>query len=141
MSKICFKCARRKRITEFYKHPMMADGHLNKCKECTKSDVRLNNRKTRRERREYERERYQQPERKAYGKAACELYRKIHPGLAKARSAVGCAIKSGRLVRGPCEVCGLAKSQAHHDDYRKPLDVRWLCFRHHREVHGQLIVE
>ena len=44
------------------------------------------------------------------------------------------AIRRGRLERLPCEVCG-AKAQAHHDDYSKPLDVRWLCKLHHEQVH------
>lgn len=38
-SKICFKCGIEKPITDYYVHKQMGDGHLNKCKNCTKNDV------------------------------------------------------------------------------------------------------
>ena len=44
------------------------------------------------------------------------------------------AIKTGRLVRQPCEVCG-EKAQAHHADYGQPLAVQWLCPLHHARQH------
>ena len=37
--KKCFKCSESKEISEFYKHPEMGDGHLNKCKQCTIKDT------------------------------------------------------------------------------------------------------
>ena len=39
-TKVCFKCEIEQPITEFYKHAQMEDGHLNKCKNCTKKDTK-----------------------------------------------------------------------------------------------------
>ena len=35
-----------------------------------------------------------------------------------------------------CEICGNPKVDAHHDDYSRPRDVRWLCRAHHRQHHA-----
>lgn len=60
-------------------------------------------------------------------------YNKSEKGIAsqKLRSAV----RYGKIVRQPCEVCQTPKAQGHHTDYSKPLDVKWLCPKHHREEH------
>lgn len=55
---------------------------------------------------------------------------------ANARSYANVYIKRGTLKKMPCEKCGEPKSQMHHDDYSKPLDVRWFCRPHHMELHG-----
>lgn len=56
----------------------------------------------------------------------------------KARDEVRKARLRGDLVPGPCERQGdgcQGKVQAHHDDYAKPLEVRWLCRKHHDDHH------
>lgn len=45
------------------------------------------------------------------------------------------AIKNGTLIPSPCEVCGRGQAEAHHDDYNKPLEIRWLCQDCHKEWH------
>ena len=45
-------------------------------------------------------------------------------------------VHQGKLIRGNCEVCFKPKAQGHHPNYCKPLDIRWLCPEHHRQVHS-----
>jgi hypothetical protein len=133
--KSCFKCQRTLPIANFYKHPKMGDGHLGKCKECTKKDVRVRYAATRPQRAAYERERNQRRERRAKRR---EYSNRQDPVKRAAWTAVSNAVRDGKLTPQPCEVCG-EEAQAHHEDYAKPLDVRWLCFVHHREHHGQVV--
>ena len=54
----------------------------------------------------------------------------------KSRVKVSRAVRNGRLVKGPCENCGSPETEAHHDDYGRPLDVRWMCRGCHENEHG-----
>jgi hypothetical protein len=53
----------------------------------------------------------------------------------KANKKVSIALRKGMLHAEPCEECGADKTEGHHDDYTKPLDVRWLCRKHHAQHH------
>lgn len=135
--KTCFKCGTEKPLSEFYPHPRMADGRLGKCKDCTRRDVAENREKRIVEVHAYDRDRYQRPERKAAVYRSKIRRMRLDPTKDYARKAVARALKSGRLVRQPCFYCGAPKVEAHHDDYSRPLDVRWACFKCHRErEHG-----
>ncbi len=117
----------------FYKHPRMADGYLNKCKNCAKKDVktRYYNPIARLKIIEYEKTREKNVERKRKKLIYQRRRRSKSPGKNRARYKVGRAIKDGRLIKKSCEVCRKEKTEAHHSDYRKYLDVTWLCRKHH----------
>jgi ribosomal protein S27AE len=72
---------------------------------------------------------------KEMAKRSGERQRQKHPDKYSARQAVLMAVRSGRLKKESCAACGETKVHAHHDDYSRPLDVRWLCEAHHRELH------
>jgi len=68
---------------------------------------------------------------------ATRAYRKANKKKTVAHGIVGFAIKTGFLTREPCQVCGADDVHGHHDDYAKPLSVRWLCPKHHKQWHSE----
>ena len=137
MQKFCFKCQTEKPIDEFYKHPEMADGHLNKCKECTKSDVTANRNARLLEARTYDSRRSKQPTRIAATTKSTRRWRQKNHRKYAAQVILNNAIRAGKIKRKPCERCG-AKAHAHHENYDKPLEVNWLCATHHSERHKEM---
>jgi len=138
-SKECFKCKTVKPLEEFYKHPSMPDGHVNKCKECNKNDVTANRNKNIERIRAYDRERAKNPERIQLNLEVNRAWRAEDKRRQVAHNAVARAIRNGSLVRVPCVKCGEQKSLAHHEDYDKPLDVMWLCQPCHKQRHKELL--
>lgn len=57
---------------------------------------------------------------------------------ANARSYASVYVRRGLLVKLPCENCGDNHVQMHHDDYDRPLDVRWLCRPCHLALHAAI---
>jgi hypothetical protein len=122
--KTCFKCHVEKPVEDFYKHAAMADGHLGKCKACTKLDMRVD-RATKPRVREYDRERAKLPHRAALRTRIQKEWRQKHPDRQKAHNA---AARAGIIAPTLCEGCGLPKRlDKHHHDYSRPLAVVWLC--------------
>lgn len=150
--KTCFKCHSPKPYGDFYKHPQMGDGYLGKCKECTKADTIANRAAKVDYYRHYDRVRNSEEHRvrgrKEYSKT--EAYR-----VSTAKGSRRWAKKNPRkkaaqvlfnnrkkvdpsLGTKPCVRCGNPKAQAHHENYDYPLDVVWLCAKHHAERHKEM---
>ena len=148
-SKECFKCNIEKPLTEFYKHLAMSDGHLNKCKDCTKSDALRHRLENSEKLKAYDQKRAMLPHRVLarlkYAKTergkqviAClhKRWRDENQLKRKAQNMVNNALRDGKITKPDICGCGRAgRIEGHHDDYAKPLEVRWLCVPCHREVH------
>lgn len=155
MIKKCFKCEKTKPINEFYKHPQMGDGHLNKCKECTKKDATGVRNANLEYYQAYDRNRASLPKRIKKRKEVAERWRK-DPKLRMITNArkkewvknnsvkrgahllVQNAVKRGDIKKLPCIICGNKRSDAHHEDYHYPLNVVWLCKKHHMARHREI---
>lgn len=148
--KTCFKCGEEKSLDEFYKHPRMADGHLNKCKSCTRGDVSKNREEKLDYYQQYDRDRGNLPHRvesryeyvrteggRAARARAGKAYNEREELRYKAHYTLTNAIRDGKFRRECiCEEClSFDKVEGHHDDYRFPLEVRWLCEECHKDWH------
>lgn len=68
-------------------------------------------------------------------------WREKNPLKRWAHVATASALRYGLLDRKPCEICGAEPTDAHHADYSKPMQVRWLCRKHHKAEHARLKAE
>ena len=123
--KTCSKCGENKPRSEFYARPEAADGLRSKCKLCFRA---------------YMKARIKQYRRTARGKATKRAsrheYRARYPERQAAMKAVENALRKGLMVSMPCSVCGTGIDvHAHHANYARQLDVKWLCGFHHKAVH------
>jgi len=134
--KTCSRCGIEKHISEFQKRKASPDGLTASCKKCLS---------------EYDKSRANLPHRvknridyaatergiESSGRAKKAWIEK-NPTKRKAQHLVNNAIRDKKLFKEPCSVCGSShRTHAHHDDYSKPLNVRWLCYQHHKDWHAE----
>lgn len=139
-SKTCFKCHQDKQLSDFYAHPAMADGHLNKCKVCARKDSCEHRSSNLDSVRAYDRERSKHPDRLKAMTAQAKKWRQEDRRRMAAHNAVTRAVRKGDLVRSPCERCGRADSLGHHENYDRKLDVIWLCQPCHKKRHQEMVI-
>ena len=73
-----------------------------------------------------------------YLKDKQRVYREKFPDKKYCHSLISDYIRNGWLTKKPCEKCGKEKTEAHHEDYSKPLDINWLCKSCHMKRHKEL---
>jgi hypothetical protein len=117
----------------------MADGHLNKCKLCTKTDVKNHRFGPYREKiLAYDRKRSKTDHRKQSSAIRNKNDYQKFKKRRQANQLLRRAILKGLVKKWPvCFVHSCNKRpEGHHPDYSKPLDVVWLCPEHHRQAHA-----
>jgi hypothetical protein len=116
--KTCSKCGEEKPEFEYALNKKSKSGRVNACKRCLAAVRRS------------------VPQ--SIKSAQTVAHKRANPDRASARLNVYKMVRKGRMERQPCIVCGNPESQAHHEDYAKPLDVVWLCRFHHLHRHEAL---
>ena len=146
--KVCRKCGVKKVLTEFYREPHRG-GLRSQCKECMKirgrgyhGSHRAEERVRLRDWREKNPEKARAQSLRNLEKHKEEFYEqrrlkaRSEPEKSYARNQLNYAIKTGKVARKVCGECGNEKAEGHHPDYSKPLEVQWLCRRHHLRHHA-----
>lgn len=119
LKKECWTCKKELPVTAFCKNRTKSDGFAASCKMCH----------TKRTKTPADIERHRKSQR-------------VYEQKNKEKIAAHRYVYNHKLTKLPCEICGNKKTVAHHDDYSKPADVRWLCHSHHVAHHyGKLPIK
>lgn len=147
----CTKCKKLKPEDRFYRCNGRNTGRQIWCKNCGLDQSRKyrKTKKFKQYRREYHQRGYVKARIRAYtakpevrqkrGKQCRESYLR-NKGRYKARylsahKRLHLAVKRGLLTPKPCQICGKHPAEGHHPNYKKPLEVIWLCRSHHQKLH------
>ena len=135
VKKTCFKCGRELPLDEFYKHPAMKDGHLNKCKDCTKRDMKVQYEKN------IESPEYIEKERER----GREKYRRYRYGTAgnssEKRREKNHRFPSVRSTKARMHVVTDAGMDLHHWNYKLQKNVILLPRNIHHRLHQQITLD
>lgn len=134
-TKKCSKCLLIYSSYLFPKDRQKVDGIYPACKECCRKRNRRYACSHTTLIKEKYKDIYKTPKEKERLRNLAEIMRKKYPEKMMARRQVFLALSRGSITKEICECCSDSKVHAHHEDYSKPLEVRWLCGKHHRELH------
>jgi len=132
----CTKCKVVKKPTEFAKDKRRLNGCVSECRKCQSArerklresrDHKLLTSQMLAKRRFYEKNRESE-------RIRCRNYKRNHkkqrdPIKERARYAVWYAVKTGKIKKPQnCTKCmSTERIHGHHHDYKKPLEIEWLC--------------
>lgn len=151
--KTCKYCFIEKPFDDFYKNLEMADGYHNKCKVCWKSYSKKYKLDNAEKYKKYYQDLSKTDKRRESHRLILKRWRADNKELSlkrtqenrlknplkyAAHTAVNNALKLKKITREPCIKCGSLKTDAHHEDYSKPLEVIWFCRIHHAERHVEI---
>jgi len=150
-TKTCRGCNQNLSFEDFYVNYQMADNRLNHCKECVKTRVSKHRENNIERIQAYDRKRGLTEKRKEKnriysktinGKEKMKMgnrkWKAKNPVKRAAHVILGNAIQSAKIKKQPCEVCGCTtRIHGHHDDHNFPLSVKWLCQKHHAQLHRE----
>jgi hypothetical protein len=147
--KNCKTCKKLLSVENFYSHKAMKDGRLNICKDCTCKRVKKHRVENIEAIQSYDRKRgktkqrrdavkkYQEENRAMFNEIK-RAWRLVNKHKVKAQYKARMAWLKGLINKKPCEVCGETEVEGHHPNYDEPLNVIWLCTKHHAELHAEI---
>ena len=145
--KTCKRCNESLPLDSFHRHSGFKDGRRTICKKCANAqsrqyyndnrDQHLETCRNWQSRNPEKLKQYQATHRHKMRKASV-LWTQNHPKRTRAQKRLNYAVFKGEIERQKeCQVCGCkeVKTEAHHWDYDKPLDVIWVCTACHGWIH------
>lgn len=139
MSKTCSRCNETKPLEDYPRSAGYTHGNRGQCRSCLNEIARIYRRKNTERKREINR-RWRESHREQ-DRERLRRWRSENELKQWAQNLVKRAVNQGRLRQRACLMCESVETVAHHPDYLRPLEVVWLCERHHKQVHASADIE